>query len=224
MFLVHLFEKVGLGHWAHGHPHVIYMWFAMIILIFFGWLAGKNVQLVPKKMQNVFEVILSGLEEFMVSLTGEKGRWIFPLTGTLFLFILLSNLMGLVPGLFPPTANINTTLGLALVAVPFSWGLGIKTHGIKYIKHFLGPKLWLAPLMLPIEIIGHLARVLSLTFRLCGNMMGHELVVGILLMLAGFLLAPLPIMAMGVFVSLVQAFVFFLLSIMYITEAMEHSH
>ncbi|MCK5311974.1 MAG: F0F1 ATP synthase subunit A, partial [Desulfobacteraceae bacterium] len=126
MFLVHLFEKIGLGHWAHSNPHVIYMWFAMIIMIFFGWLAGKNAQLVPKMIQNIFEVLVSGLEEFMITITGEKGRWVFPLAATIFLFVFLGNLMGLVPGLFPPTANINTTLGIALVAVPFSWMVGIK--------------------------------------------------------------------------------------------------
>ncbi len=224
MFLVHLFEKIGLGHWAHSNPHVIYMWFAMIIMIFFGWLAGKNAQLVPKMIQNIFEVLVSGLEEFMITITGEKGRWVFPLAATIFLFVFLGNLMGLVPGLFPPTANINTTLGIALVAVPFSWMVGIKYHGIKYIKHFCGPVWWMIPLMLPIEIIGHFARVLSLTFRLFGNMMGHELVVGILLGLAGLFLAPLPIMALGVFVALVQAFVFFLLSVMYVAEALEESH
>ncbi|MCP3898668.1 MAG: F0F1 ATP synthase subunit A [Desulfobacteraceae bacterium] len=224
MFLVKFCEMIGLGHWAHGNPHVIYMWAAMIVMIFFGWLAGKNVQLVPKMTQNVFEVLVSGLEEFMVTVTGEEGRWVFPFTATLFLFIFLGNLMGLVPGLFPPTASINTTLGLALCSVPFSWAVGIKYHGPKYIKHFCGPVWWMIPLMLPIEIIGHLARVLSLTLRLFGNMMGHELVVGILLTLGGLFLAPLPVMALGVFVSLVQAFVFFLLSTMYLSEAIAHAH
>jgi F-type H+-transporting ATPase subunit a len=82
----------------------------------------------------------------------------------------------------------------------------------------------MVPIILPIELIGHLARVLSLSFRLFGNMMGHELVLGILFALAGLYFAPLPIMALGIFVALVQAFVFFLLSVMYFTAAMEHSH
>ncbi len=224
LIFVKLFELIGLGHWAHSNPHVIYMWFAMIVLIIVGWIAGKNVQLVPKPVQNVFEVLISGIEEFMVEITGEAGRWLFPFAATLFLFILLGNLMGLVPGLYPPTASLNTTLGCALLVVPFSWILGVRYHGIKYIKHFCGPVWWMIPLMLPIEIIGHLARILSLSFRLFGNMMGHELVVGILLMLAGLFLAPLPIMGLGIFVSLVQAFIFFLLSIMYFAEAIEEAH
>ncbi len=224
LILTSLFEKIGLGEWAGAHPHVTYMWLNMIILIFFGWLAGRSVSLVPKTAQNVFEVIISGLEEFVVSITGEEGRKSYPLVLTLFLFILLGNLMGLIPTFYPPTANLNTTLACAIIAVLWSHVVGIKEHGIKYIKHFTGPVPAMIPLFLPIEIIGHSARILSLSFRLFGNMMGHELVVGILLMLGGMFLAPLPIMGLGVFVALVQAFVFFLLATMYIAGAIEEAH
>jgi F-type H+-transporting ATPase subunit a len=213
-----------MEEWAYYHPHVTYMWMAMVILIVLGWLAGKSVSLIPKTAQNVFEVIISGLEEFMVSITGEEGRKSFPLLLTVFLFVLLGNLMGLVPALYPPTANINTTLALAVIVVSWSHVLGVKKHGVKYIKHFLGPVPALMPLFLIIEIIGHLARVLSLTLRLFGNMMGHELVVGILLMLGGAFFAPLPIMAMGILVALIQAIVFFLLPTMYIAGAIEEAH
>lgn len=222
--LTSLFAAAGLEEWAFKHTHVTYMWLSMIILIILGFLAGRKVSLVPSPLQNVFEVIISGLEEFMVSITGEEGRSSFPLLLTVFLFVLLSNLMGLVPALFPATANINTTLALAVIVVSWSHVLGIKKHGISYIKHFLGPVPALMPLFLIIEIIGHLARVLSLTLRLFGNMMGHELVVGILLMLAGLFLAPLPIMLMGILVALIQAIVFFLLPTMYIAGAIEDAH
>ncbi len=215
---------LGMEEWAAAHPHVTYMWLAMIILIFFGWIAGKSVSMVPKTAQNVFEVLISGLEEFMVTVTGDEGRKSYPLVLTIFLFVLLGNLMGLVPAFFPPTANINTTLALALIAVLWSHVVGVQRHGIKYIKHFLGPVPAMIPLFFPIEVIGHTARVLSLTFRLFGNMAGHELVVGILLGLGGMFLAPLPVMALGAFVALVQAFVFFLLSTMYIAGAIEESH
>ncbi len=215
---------LGMEEWAAAHPHVTYMWLAMIILISLGWIAGKGVSMVPKTAQNVFEVLISGLEEFMVTVTGDEGRKSYPLVLTIFLFVLLGNLMGLVPAFFPPTANINTTLGLALIAVLWSHVVGVQRHGIKYIKHFLGPVPAMIPLFFPIEVIGHTARVLSLTFRLFGNMAGHELVVGILLGLGGMFLAPLPVMALGAFVALVQAFVFFLLSTMYIAGAIEESH
>ena len=224
LFLVKLFEAIGLGHFAHIGTHIIYSWFVMLLLIIIGGMAAKGLSMVPGKMQNLFELIIGGIEDFMVDVTGEEGRWLFPLAATVFIYIFASNLMGIFPGLFPPTANINTTLSCAVVVFFATHFIGIKYHGIKYIKHFLGPVWWLAPLIFIIEIIGHLARVLSLTFRLFGNMMGHEIVLSILFALAGLFLAPLPIMALGIFVAFVQAFVFFLLSIIYFSGAMEHAH
>ena len=224
LFFVKLFEAIGLGHFAHAYPHVIYSWVVMILLITFGAIAAKSVSLIPGKAQNVFEVVISGIENFMIDVTGEEGRWLFPLVATIFIYIFSCNLIGLVPGFFPPTASLNTTASCALTVVIFTHIIGIKYHGVKYIKHFLGPVWWMIPIVFPIEVIGHLARILSLSFRLFGNMMGHELVLGILFVLAGLFFAPLPIMALGIFVALVQAFVFFLLSIMYFTGAMEHAH
>lgn len=224
MFFVKLFEWIGLGHFAHAYPHVIYSWVVMIFLIVVGAIAAKSISLVPGKAQNFFELVISGMEEFMVDITGEEGRWFFPIIATLFLYIATCNLCGLLPGFFPPTASINTTLSCALPVFIFTHYIGIKYHGAKYIKHFLGPVWWMAPLIFVIEVIGHLARIMSLSFRLFGNIMGHELVLVILFLLAGAFLAPLPIMAMGIFVSFVQAFVFFLLSIMYFAGAMEHAH
>lgn len=224
LFLVKLFEAIGLGHFANAYPHVIYSWFIMIILIILGAVAAKGISMIPTKAQNVFEILISGIEEFMVDLTGEEGRWLFPISATIFIYIVVCNLIGLVPGFLPPTASVNTTLSCAIPVVIFTHVIGIKYHGVKYIKHFMGPVWWLAPLIFVIEIIGHVARILSLSIRLFGNMMGHELVLGILFFLAGLFLAPLPIMALGIFVAVVQAFVFFLLSIMYFTGAMEHAH
>ena len=214
LFLPKIFELFGLGHFANAYPHVVYSWLVLLILIVLAYIGGRSIALVPGKAQNFFEVVVSGMEEFMVDVTGEEGRWFFPLVGTIFLYIVTCNLIGLIPGFFPPTASINTTLSCALVSFAFTHFIGIKYHGIKYIKHFLGPIWWMIPIIFPIELIGHLARIMSLSFRLFGNMMGHELVLMILFMLAGAFFAPLPIMAMGIFVSFVQAFVFFLLSIM----------
>ena len=224
MFFVKLFELIGLGHFAHAYPHVVYTWVVMLFLIVVGALAGKGISMIPGKLQNFFEIVISGMEEFMVDITGEEGRWFFPIIATLFLYIATCNLFGLIPGFFPPTASINTTLSCALPVFLFTHYIGIKYHGAKYIKHFLGPVWWMSPLIFVIELIGHVARIMSLSFRLFGNIMGHELVLMILFMLAGAFLAPLPIMAMGIFVSIVQAFVFFLLSIMYFAGAMEHAH
>ncbi len=224
LILVKLFELIGLGHFAHAYPHVIYSWFAILLLIIFAVLATRKIELIPTKGQNFFEILISGIEEFMVDITGEEGRWFLPFTATIFIYIAFCNLIALIPGFFPPTASINTTVSCAIPVFLFTHYIGIKYHGVKYVKHFLGPVWWLIPIMLPIEIIGHLARVLSLSFRLFGNMTGHELVLAILFMLAGAFFAPLPIMAMGIFVAFVQAFVFFLLSVMYFAGAMEEAH
>jgi F-type H+-transporting ATPase subunit a len=202
----------------------VYSWVVMLFLIIVGAMATKTVSLIPGKAQNFWEIVISGMEEFMVDITGDEGRWFFPLIATVFIYIAVCNLSGLLPGFFPPTASLNTTASCALVVVIFTHLIGLKYHGAKYIKHFLGPIWWMAPIIFPIEVIGHLARIMSLSFRLFGNMMGHELVLGILFMLAGAFFAPLPIMAMGIFVAFVQAFVFFLLSIMYFSGAMEHAH
>jgi F-type H+-transporting ATPase subunit a len=196
----------------------------MLLLLGLGLMASRQVTLVPKGAQNVFELIIGGLEEFMVEVTGEEGRSFFPFICTLFLYIALCNLIGLLPGFFSPTASINTTLSLALCTFIYTHYLGVKYHGAKYIKHFLGPIPALAPLFFPIEVIGHFARVLSLTLRLFGNIMGEDLVLAILLFLAGQFLAPLPMMFLAVFTSVVQAFVFTLLSMMYFAGSMEHAH
>lgn len=224
LFFVKLFEAIGLGHFAQENPHVIYSWVVMLFLIVVGAIGAKSISLIPGKAQNFFEVLIAGIEDFMVDITGEEGRWLLPIIATIFIYIFVCNLVGIIPGFFPPTASLNTTASCALVVVVFTHIIGVKYHGAAYIKHFLGPVWWMIPIIFPIEVIGHMARILSLSFRLFGNMMGHELVLAILFGLAGAFFAPLPIMALGIFVALVQAFVFFLLSIMYFTGAMEHAH
>ncbi len=224
MIFGQLFKLIGLGDFAYAYPHVVYSWVVMAMLIILGALGAKSISMIPNKGQNVFEMIISSLEEFMVSVAGEEGRWFFPLVATIFIYIFVSNLVGLIPGFFPPTASLNTTLSCAIPVFVFTHIIGIKYHGTHYIHHFTGPVWWMIPIIMPIEVIGHVARVLSLSFRLFGNMMGHELVLGILFMLAGAFFAPLPIMALGIFVAFVQAFIFFLLSVMYFSAAMEEAH
>ncbi|MBI4764978.1 MAG: F0F1 ATP synthase subunit A [Deltaproteobacteria bacterium] len=223
-FITKLFEAIGLGHFAHAYPHVTYTWLIMLLLILFSLLAVKSIKMVPAGGQNLFEMVISGIEDFQVGVMGEHGRSLFPLIATLGIFIFISNALGLIPGFYSPTASLNTTLACALIVFFTTHIIGIKTHGFKYIKQFLGPVWWLAPLMLPIEIISHLSRVLSLTLRLFGNIMGEDLVLIILLFLAGNFLAPLPMMFLALFTSFVQAFVFALLSMIYLSAAMEEAH
>lgn len=224
LFLVWLFDAIGLGHFAHHYPHVIYTWFVMLILIVFGLLARKGISMVPTKWQNVFEVIIGGMEDFTVDITGEGGRRWFPILATVFIYIFVCNLIGLMPGLLPPTANLNTTLSCAIPVFIMTHVIGVITHGPKYIKQFTGPIWWLAPLIFVLELIGHLARIMSLSIRLFGNMAGKELVLAILFMLAGAYFAPFPMLVLGLLVCFIQAFVFYLLSTMYFTLALEEAH
>ncbi len=206
-----------------GCDAIAYTWLIIALLLLLSIMATKGLKAVPGGLQNFMEVIVSGIENMVVETMGEHGKPFFPLIATLALFILVSNLIGLVPGFFPPTANINTTAACAVVVFVATHVVGIKEHGIKYVKHFMGPIIWLAPMMFFIEVIGHLSRVISLTLRLFGNMNGHELVLMIFFGLAPFLV-PLPMMLMGVLVSFIQAFVFMLLAMIYIQGSMEEAH
>jgi F-type H+-transporting ATPase subunit a len=206
-----------------GADAIAYTWLIMILLVLLSVAATKSLKAVPSGIQNFMEVIVGGIENMLVETMGEHGKPFFPLIATLALFILVSNLIGLVPGFFPPTANINTTAACAVVVFVATHVVGLKHHGAGYIKHFLGPIAWLAPMMFFIEVIGHFSRVISLTLRLFGNMNGHELVLIIFFGLAPFLV-PLPMMLMGVLVSFIQAFVFMLLAMIYIQGSLEHAH
>ena len=197
--------------------------FVMLILAVLSFLATRNLQVYPGRIQNVMEVIVDGLHSLLVDTMGEHGKKFFPLIATLGLFILTSNLIGIIPGFESPTANINTNLAMALFVFFSTHVVGVITHGFKYFKQFLGPVWWLIPLMLPIEVISHLSRPLSLTFRLFGNIAGEDIVLLVVLLLVP-LIVPLPIMFLMIFTSVVQTLVFMLLAMMYISGAMEEGH
>jgi F-type H+-transporting ATPase subunit a len=162
---------------------------------------------------------------------GRQGRQFLPLIGTAGLFIFTSNLLDIVPipGLPPPTSNLNTTVALAVtVFIAYNY-FGIRKHGLlNYLKHLCGPLWWLAPLMFPIELIGHLARPISLSIRLFGNIFGEESVIVILISLAWLVMPYLIWLAimlpLSMFTAVVQTFVFIMLSMVYIAGAVEEGH
>lgn len=203
--------------------HIFYTWLAMSILFVFSMLARKNLQMVPGGIQNFAEVIVGGLEDFTVNTIGEEGRKVFPILCGLFLYILTSNLLGLMPGCDAPTANVNTNLAMALFVFLYYNGIGLARWKLGYIKHFMGPMLPLAPLMLPIELISHFARILSLTLRLFGNIRGEEIVIILFFGLAP-LVGTLPIYFLFLLGKVLQAFIFFMLSMIYLKGAMDHAH
>ena len=219
LFLQWIEEQLHL----HIGEHVTYAWLVMAILIAVAFMATKTISIVPTGLQNLMEVIVTGIEDLLEETMGEEGKAYFPLIATFALFILVSNLIALIPGFYPPTANLNTNAALALTVFVMTHAIGFKKHGGAYLKHFMGPILWLAPLIFIIEIIGHLARPLSLTLRLFGNMWGHEIVLMIFLMLVPLFL-PIPMMLMGVLVAFIQTFVFTLLAMIYIAGALEEAH
>jgi F-type H+-transporting ATPase subunit a len=183
----------------------------------------------PGKFQILLEDAVRGLTGMLEEWIGPSGARFLPLIATFGIFILLGNYMGLVPGLMAPTSSINVTLGCALTIWVYYHFQGIKAQGIgPYLLHFAAPPgapLALAPIMLPIELISHLSRVMSLSLRLFGNIFGEELVIAILFSIVPFLV-PLPMMLLGLLTGGLQAFIFMLLSIVYLqgAVAVEHHH
>lgn len=182
----------------------------------------------PGRFQLALEFIVTALEGFVRNIVGEReAKVLTPIIGTTFIFILSCSLIGLVPGFISPTSNTNTTVALALMAFFFVQYMAISRQGFPtYAKHFLGEPIWLAPLMLPLHIIGELARPLSLSIRLFGNIFGEETVVAVLILIVtvilGNILIPLqfPMMLFAVFGSLVQSLVFSMLVCIYIAVAL----
>jgi F-type H+-transporting ATPase subunit a len=194
-----------------------------VLLSILSIMATRKLNVYPGTSQNVMEVILGGFDSLLTEIMGHNGRKFFPLIATLGLFILTSNLIGLVPGLESPTSNINTNAAMAIIVFLSTHFVGVREHGFKYFKQFLGPVGWLTPLMLPIEVISHISRPLSLTFRLFGNIKGEDIVLLVVLFLVPYFV-PLPVLFLMIFTSLVQTLVFMLLSMMYIAGAMEEGH
>ena len=177
----------------------------------------------PAAVQHLAEMTNEFVSEQGESIIGHGYERFVSYLTVLVLFILLANLMGLVPGLESPTANPVVPLGFALVTFLYYHYHGVRENGFAYVKQFLGPVWWLYPLLLPIEIISHLARVLSLTVRLYANMFAGDLVT-----LAFFSLVPIgiPLIFLGLHlgVAVVQAYVFFLLAAIYLSLAVAHDH
>jgi F-type H+-transporting ATPase subunit a len=217
-------ESPLLIHIPNVPEQVTYAWVVMAILI--GLAVAVRLTLkktAPTGIQNVMEVIVSGLENFIEEIMGPEGKQYFPLIASLFLFILVCNFIGLIPGFDSPTANLNTTLALALVSFTATHYIGVRRHGFGYIKHFFGPLWALAPFMLIIEGISHLARVLSLSFRLFGNMIAKHKLLIVLFFLFPYLL-QVPILGLGVLVAFIQAGVFTLLTMLYLAGSIEEAH
>jgi F-type H+-transporting ATPase subunit a len=219
-------------------PFTLWAWAVAIGLCIVGIVGTRKRQRIPTGLQNALETVVEAMNRFFEDLAGPHAARFAPFLGSLFLYILAMNLCGLVPGFLSPTANLNTTLGLALVVFFTVQYFGVRYNGLwGYFKHLLGEPWWLFPIMLPVHIIGELARPVSLSFRLFGNIMGEDTVILMFVAmspiffkfrLGGVLLGlpvPLavPMMAFAIFTSLIQALVFTVLSGIYLSLVSEYA-
>lgn len=231
-------NSVLAGEPVHTVLHITLSVVATLIAVSFvvltraRWAASPNV-VEPDGRFTIRDFVETLLDTVLNLGTGVFGsrkaaKRFLPLIGTLAIYILFNNLLGMIPGFFPATDNLNITIGPAIVVFLTTHIWGLRENGLHYLEHFLGPKIFglplLAPLMLIIEGISHLARPLSLGLRLMGNMTGDHAVLAIFLGLAAFpVLFPIPILMLGTLVCIVQTLVFCLLSMVYIALAIEHS-
>jgi F-type H+-transporting ATPase subunit a len=221
----------GLNSLPEHVANAILIALIIVIMVLVGTRKIRNGNLddliIPEgkfSLQNLLETMVEAILKLISdSLGSDVARNFLFVIGASIFFILFSNLSGLVPGFNPPTGNLNTTAACALTVFFLTHYFGWKEHGVKYLKQFVGPFLWLSPLMIPIEIIGHLARPMSLSLRLFGNIMGDHLVAAIFFMLCP-ILVPVPIAFLGLFVAIVQTFVFTLLALAYFEGAISHNH
>ncbi|MCJ7564184.1 MAG: F0F1 ATP synthase subunit A [Candidatus Aminicenantes bacterium] len=202
--------------------YIVMSLFAAVFLAAFLGLAARKRSLVPGKLQNVLELIIEFVEGLMTDIIGPDGKKYVPMIGTVGLFILCSNLLGLIPGFMSPTSKLNAPIGCALTVFVYYHYQGMKAQGVlKYLKQFMGPIPLLAPLMVPIEIISHFSRPVSLSIRLFSNIFAEEVLILVIASVLPYFL-PLPFMVLALITGSLQAFVFMLLACIYIAGAVAH--
>ncbi|WP_457563879.1 F0F1 ATP synthase subunit A [Caminibacter pacificus] len=199
---------------------IVHTIIAALLSVIVAKLATRKLQIVPSGCQNVMEATVSGILYIGKDVANEEiARKYLTLAGSLAIFIFMGNFIGIIPGFEAPTANVNLTLSLAILVFLYYHFEGIRAQGLgHYIAHFAGPVKWLAPLMFPVEILSHFSRIISLAFRLFGNIKGDDLFLAVLLMLAPWVF-PLAGFALLTFSAFLQAFVFMVLTYVYLYGA-----
>ncbi|SFV64770.1 ATP synthase F0 sector subunit a [hydrothermal vent metagenome] len=215
-----LFTFFGVISENHNFLFLTHMLLSAFIAIYLAKVAMSNLQLVPTGTQNVMEAYLKGVHEMGIDVMGRAhARKYLPLVATIGLFVGIANLIGIIPGFEAPSSSLNMTLTLALTVFVYYNYVGIKTHGVvKYFKHFTGPVWWLAWLMFPVEIVSHFSRIISLSFRLMGNIKGDDMFLAVILMLVPWVLPLIPF-ALLTFGAFLQAFIFMMLTYVYLAGA-----
>jgi F-type H+-transporting ATPase subunit a len=196
---------------------IITTWGIMLMIALIAWLSTRHLDMMPSSLQSTAEGIVAAIDDAITAVAPEHGRQILPFIASLWLFLIVANLVGLIPGLHSPTRDLSVTSALAvLVFFSVHW-FGIKTQGLKnYLHHYLTP----SPILLPFHIISEFTRTLALAIRLFGNMMSLEMGAMLILLVAGFL-APIPILMLHIIEALVQAYIFGMLALIYLAGAIQ---
>jgi F-type H+-transporting ATPase subunit a len=215
-----MFTFFGLISEEKDFLFVTHMVLSALIAMLLAKVAVSNLQLVPKGTQNLMEAYINGVLEMGTDVMGKAhARKYVALVATIGLFVGIANIVGIIPGFEAPSADLNMTLTLALTVFIYYNYVGIKTHGIiKYFAHFTGPVWWLAWLMFPVEIVSHFSRIISLSFRLFGNIKGDDMFLAVILMLVPWVMPLIPF-ALLTFGAFLQAFIFMMLTYVYLAGA-----
>jgi len=226
--VVHSYLPYPLNLLAEANFTALLIMALLIVLAyrFYRSLRGDSDPVIPDErlsINNLMGILVEVVIGLSDSIIGKKGRRYVPLFGSLFIFILVANLSGLVPGFTPPTSSFFSNLGLGLVVFGAYNYFGVREHGAHYFKQFAGPMLLLAPLFILIEFFSHIFRPISLSIRLFGNMFGDHLVLEIFSELTKVVI-PVLFYVLGALVSVIQAAVFTILSIIYVAMAISHEH
>jgi len=218
---------ISVGGEHHAVPdHIVMALIIALGLVIFAIMVRRRLSVEnPTAMQHVLEVTLDAVQGLMKEVIGKDTRKFVPVIGTLGLYILICNIIGQLPGFISPTSNLNITASCGISVFIYYNYHGIRKHGIlKYLKHFAGPVWWLSWLLFPIEIVSHLARPFSLSMRLFGNIFAEELIISSLNTYLFPFLAAVPVMLLGLLTGSIQAFIFIMLTMVYLSGAVEDSH
>lgn len=213
-FLAHFAFSIG---WVQITQSILTTWFIMMLLFLCGWLCTRTLSLQPGNGQVILEGIFSTMYEAIEEVLPEHVELVFPFVATLWVFILMANLIGVIPGFYSPTADLSVTAALAIMTFLSVHWFGIRAEGLRgYLNHYMTP----TPFLLPFHLISELSRTVALAIRLFGNVMSLQLTALIVLMIAGFL-APIPILMLHIIEAIIQAYIFGMLALIYIAGGIQ---
>ncbi len=196
---------------------VLTTWGLMLLLTGSAWLVTRRLQMLPGRYQTILEGVVEAACSAIEGMQPNHARTLLPLIATLWIFLVVANLIGLVPGLHSPTEDLSLTAALAIIVFVSVHWYGIRISGLRvYLRHYLSP----TPLMLPFHLLSEITRTLALAVRLFGNMMSLDMAALLVLMVAGFL-APVPILMLHIVEALVQAYIFGILALIYIASGLQ---